>query len=380
MTTARDADHPRAEIVGSLLRSADVRSARRRLAAGDITADELRAIEDAAVLDAIALQERAGIDVVADGELRRDSWVPTVHALDGFEMRLGGPGWQWKGDAHAEAHSKRPYPAVVEPISVAHDLARDEYAFLAQHATRRTKYCLPAPSFHRTFWDPEHSPSAYPTPEEFLIAVRDYERALVRDLVDLGCDYLQLDAPNYGFICDPRFREEMADTGRDLAADIEFDAELDSSVFDGLDLTRAIHLCRGNSAGMWAASGGYEAVAADLFPRLRIDRLLLEYDTPRSGDFGALEHVPADVTVVLGLLTTKQGDLEDGDAVVVRIHEAQDLVPLDRLAVSPQCGFASVASGNPLTPEEQEQKLRLVGDLARRVWPRRAGSSRRRRP
>jgi methionine synthase II (cobalamin-independent) len=320
------------------------------------------------VLDAISLQERAGIDVVADGELRRDSWVPTVHALHGFEMRLGGPGWQWKGDARGEAHSKRPYPAVVEPISVAHDLAHDEYEFLRHHAARRTKYCLPAPSFHRTFWDPEHSRAAYTTPEAFLIAVRDYERALVRDLVEMGCDYVQLDAPNYGFICDPRFREEMADTGRDLAADIEFDAEIDSSVFDGLDVTRAIHLCRGNSAGMWAASGGYEAVAADLFPCLRIDRLLLEYDTPRSGDFGALEHVPADVTVVLGLLTTKEGELEDADAVEARIHEAEHVIPRDRLAISPQCGFASVASGNPLTTDEQEQKLRLVGELADRVW------------
>ena len=211
-----------------------------------------------------------------------------------------------------------------------------------------------------------HSRDAYPTPEDFLVEVRDYEQALVRDLIDLGCDYVQLDAPNYGFICDPRFREEMADTGRDLAADIRFDAELDSSVFDGVALTRAIHLCRGNSAGMWAASGGYEAVADQLFPRLTVDRLLLEYDTPRSGDFGALEHVPDHVTVVLGLLTTKQGALENADAVEGRIHEAEQIVPLDRLALSPQCGFASVASGNPLTPAEQAEKLRLVGDLARR--------------
>jgi 5-methyltetrahydropteroyltriglutamate--homocysteine methyltransferase len=362
--------NPRAEIVGSLLRSPDVREAHRRVTAGVMTMDELRAVEDAAVLDAVALQVDADIDVIADGELRRDSWVPTVHALGGFEMRLGGPGWQWKGDDRAAAHSKRPYPAVVDRISVAHDLARDEFAFLQQHAPRRTKYCIPAPSFHRTFWDPEHSRDAYPAPEDFLVEVRDYQQALVRDLIALGCDYVQLDAPNYGFICDPRFREEMADTGRDLAADIRFDAELDSSVFDGVDVTRAIHLCRGNSAGMWAASGGYEAVAEQLFPLLSVDRLLLEYDTPRSGDFGALEHVPDDVTVVLGLLTTKQGALEDADAVERRIHEAERIVPLDRLALSPQCGFASVASGNPLTPTDQEQKLRLVGDLARRVWSR----------
>jgi 5-methyltetrahydropteroyltriglutamate--homocysteine methyltransferase len=284
-------------------------------------------------------------------------------------MVLGGPGWQWRGSDRAAEHSKRPYPAVVEKISVAHDLAADEFEFLHEHADRRTKYCVPAPSFHRTFWDPEHSASAYATPEGFLVDVRDYLRSLARDLVARGCDYLQLDAPNYGFICDAAFREEMTSTGRDLAADVRFDAELDSSVFDELDgVTRAIHLCRGNSAGMWAASGGYEAIAAELFPALRVDRLLLEYDTPRSGDFGALEQVPDDVTVVLGLLTTKDGALEDAGAVEARIHEAAAYMPLERLAVSPQCGFASVASGNPLTEEQQEAKLALVGDVARRVW------------
>ena len=360
---------PRAEIVGSLLRSSAVRDARRRLAAGEISTSDARAVEDAAVVDAIALQERTGIDVVADGELRRDSWVPTVHALRGFEMVLGGPGWQWRGSDRAAEHSKRPYPAVVQKISVAYDLATEEFAFLHEHARHRTKYCLPAPSFHRTFWDPEHSTGAYPTAEDFLVEVRDYLRSLARDLVDLGCDYLQLDAPNYGFICDPAFREEMTSTGRDLAADVRFDAELDSSVFDGFDgVTRAIHLCRGNSAGMWAASGGYEAIAGELFPALRVDRLLLEYDTPRSGDFGALEHAPDDVAVVLGLLTTKDGALEDAAAVEARIHEAAAYVPIERLAVSPQCGFASVASGNPLSEDQQEAKLALVGAVARRVW------------
>lgn len=339
------------------------------MTAGELGAEELREVEDAAVLDAIALQERAGIEVIADGELRRDSWVPTVHALGGFEMVLGGPGWEWKGSDRAAEHSRRPYPAVVEKISVAHDLAREEYAFLHDHAGRRTKYCLPAPSFHRTFWDPEHSRDSYATPEDFLVDVRDYMRGLVHDLVALGCDYVQLDAPNYGFICDQGFREEMSATGRDLAADVRFDAELDSSVFDGLErVTTGIHLCRGNSAGMWAASGGYEAIAADLFPNLRADRLLLEYDTPRSGDFGALEHVPDSMSVVLGLLTTKEGALEDAATVQARIREAEQIVPLDRLALSPQCGFASVASGNPLTPEQQEAKLLLVGEVARRVW------------
>lgn len=361
--------HVRSETVGSLLRPAALRAARHRVSMGEAGEEELRQAEDAAVLAAIALQEAAGLDVITDGELRRRSWVPTVEALSGFSLIPGGAGWRWYGTERAERFDSMPYPFVTERIGVRRDLAREEYAFLKQHARTRSKYCLPAPSYHRTSWHPVHSRDAYPAVEEFLVDVRDYLRGVVTDLVALGCDYIQLDAPNYGFICDPEFRATLAAQGRDLAADLDFDAALDVSVFAGLTgVTRAMHVCRGNAAGNWAASGGYDAIAADLFPRLALDRLLLEYDTPRAGDFGALRHVRPETTVVLGLLTTKTGDLEDPAAVEARIREAAGIVPLERLALSPQCGFASVASGNPITPEQQEAKLRLVGHLARRVW------------
>jgi 5-methyltetrahydropteroyltriglutamate--homocysteine methyltransferase len=228
---------------------------------------------------------------------------------------------------------------------------------------------VPAPSYHRTVWHPEHSREAYPRCEDFLVAMRDVIRDTLREAVAMGCDYVQLDAPNYGNLCDPGLRAAMESSGRDLDGELEVDIALDNSVLEGLGgATTAMHVCRGNAAGNWAGSGGYDVIADRLFGGLSVDRLLLEYDTPRAGGFEALRHVRAGTTVVLGLLTTKTGDLEDAAAVEARIREAARIVPLERLALSPQCGFASVEWGNPLAPAEQEAKLRLVVDLARRVW------------
>ncbi|MEE8301989.1 MAG: cobalamin-independent methionine synthase II family protein [Candidatus Tectomicrobia bacterium] len=360
----------RADTVGSLLRPAALRQARRAHYRNELDADGLRAAEDEAVRQAIALQERLGLEIVSDGELRRDSWIATVQGvLSGFSLFPGGPGWQWQGTDSVEQWNAMPFPFVTDRVEAKWSLAEREYPFLHEHATQRTKYTIPAPSFHRFLWHAAHSRQAYPRCEDFLVAMRDYIRSEAERLVALGCAYLQLDAPNYGNLCDPVERTRLAAVGHDLDAAIAFDAELDSSVFDGLPgITRALHVCRGNAAGNWAASGGYQHVAADLFPRLKVDRLLLEYDTPRAGDFSPLAHVAPDTTAVLGLVTTKGGELETAERVEQRIQEATAWVPLERLALSPQCGFASVARGNPLTPEAQEAKLRLVIDVAQRVW------------
>ena len=182
-----------------------------------------------------------------------------------------------------------------------------------------------------------------------------------------------MDAPNYAqWHVDRDNRAAFEAWGHDMTAELVADAEIDDTVFEGVrGVTRAIHICRGNApGGRWLANGGYESIAGQVFPRLtRYDRLLLEYDTPRAGDFGPLRHVRPEATVVLGLLTTKQGALEDAGAVETRLREATRHAPLERLAVSPQCGFASGEAGNPLTPEQQEAKLRRVVDIARRVWP-----------
>lgn len=375
MTENTRAGVARADIVGSLLRPADLLEARRAAREGRIADADLGRIEDRAVLEAIALQETLGLDVVSDGEMRRAGWsTPLRSALTGFTALPGGSGYRWRtGDPsqnQVRDDRDRAWPFVTARVQVQRDVAQAEYPFLRAHARRRTKYCLPAPSYYRTHWHDTRSRDAYPSVEAFLTAMRDYTRQVVRDVAAMGCDYVQLDAPNYGRACDPEFRALMeAQERRGAVADLRFDVGLDSSVFDGITgITRAVHICRGNAAGAWNARGGYGAIAADTFPGLDVDVLLLEYDTPRAGDFSPLRQVRPQQTVVLGLLTTKHGRLEDAAGVEARIREAAAYVPLERLAVSPQCGFASVESGNPLTPDEQEAKLRLVAQVARRVW------------
>jgi 5-methyltetrahydropteroyltriglutamate--homocysteine methyltransferase len=358
---------PRAETVGSLLRPYELLAARRWLAEGTVSPERVREVEDVAVVGAIRVQESCGLDVVTDGEMRRGGWAVTTEILDGFERRPGGPGLTWHGEGK-DVRQNGGYPTVVRPVSLRQSVV-EEYAFLAEHARARTKFCMPAPSYHRRFWYAKHSAAAYPTCEQFLVAVRDLLREEVAKLVELGCDYVQLDAPNYGSLCDVEHRRQLEKKGHDLDAELEFDLQLDSSLFEGFTgITRALHVCRGNAAGRWHSTGGYGTIAEQLFPRLEVDVLLLEYDSDRAGDFEPLRCVPTGVVAVLGLVTTKTGGLEDEGTIEARIAEAARIKPLDELALSPQCGFASVAVGNPVTSEEQRAKLGLVGRVAHRVW------------
>src|SRR3989442_4082832 len=358
----------RADVVGSLLRPDYLREARAGMRAGKVSDADLRGMEDRAIRDAIALQESAGLDVITDGELRRNSWVVTIPLreegikrapLAGFDFLPADPGWWslWKEPDGSKAtvwtSPKRPF--VTRPIEVVRDIVEDEYAFLRTHARARTKLTIPAPSWHRIFWHPEHSRAAYPTPEEFLRDVARYLREeVIPEIVAAGGDYLQLDAPNYAqWHVDPGNRAAFETWGHDMAAELVADAEIDNLVFEGVrGITRAIHICRGNApGGRWLANGGYGAIADTVFPRLtNVDRLLLEYDTPRAGDFGPLARARPGTEVVLGLLTTKQGALEDAGAIEARIREASKLVPLELLAARPQAGFASRGAGNPAAP------------------------------
>jgi 5-methyltetrahydropteroyltriglutamate--homocysteine methyltransferase len=367
-TEPRAEAEPRAETVGSLLRTPEALHAAKSGDLGD------RAVLDAAVLDAIKLQRDAGADVITDGELRRSNWADTPDFLDCFDKIAGNTGGlRWRGgeDGPAGGHAAA-YDTVARRVSAARRTGdrSAQYAFLAEHAGMRTKFTLPSPSYHRRYWWEEVSRAAYDSAEEYLTEVRDALREVVDQVVALGCDYIQLDAPNYGSLCDPDNRARMAAAGADVDAQIAFDAALDSSLFDGLTgVTRAVHVCRGNApGGRWHSTGGYGVISARLFPRLHVDRLLLEYDTERAGAFGPLADVPSGVVAVLGLLTTKSGDLEDERAVRERITEAATVKPLAELAVSTQCGFASVAVGNPITPEQQARKLELVARVARVTW------------
>src|SRR6266536_180269 len=376
----------RADVVGSLLRPAYLREARQGARAGTVSEADVRAAEDRAVREAIAVQESAGLDVITDGELRRQSWVVTIPLLEegashaplaGYEFLPAEPGWWslWKepDGRRAQVWTAATRPFVTKGLRVVRDIVAEEYAFLKANAHARTKFTIPAPSWHRIFWHPEYSRAVYPTPEDFLRAVAAYLREeMVPKLIALGGDYIQMDAPNYAqWHVDAGNRAAFEAWGHDMTAELTADAEIDNTVFEGVGgVTRAIHICRGNApGGRWLADGGYERIAGEVFPRLtNYDRLLLEYDTPRAGDFGPLRHVRPETAVVLGLLTTKQGALEDAAAVEARVREATQYISLTRLAVSPQCGFASGEAGNPLTLEQQEAKLRRVAEVARRVW------------
>jgi 5-methyltetrahydropteroyltriglutamate--homocysteine methyltransferase len=377
-------DNPRAETVGSLLRTEEgIRAAR---GAGGPGAGKLL---DEAVLGAVKLQEDVGLDVITDGEMRRTAWAQTPRFVGCFEATPGRGALNWRGGTGARPGAPSSpgapgapgapgvvaggYPAVVRRVAAgprAGDMA-DEYAFLAQHANARTKFTMAAPSYHRRYWSPSHSSRAYRDCEEFLTDIRDYQREVVRDLVALGCDYIQLDAPNYGSLCDPDTRARMTAEGRDPDAETAFDAELDNSLFEGTDgITTALHICRGNGpGGAWHSAGGYGAISRQLFPRLKFSRLLLEYDSGRAGTFEPLADVRPGTVVVLGLLTTKSDQLDDEADISARIDEAAGLKPLDELALSTQCGFASVPGSNPVSPAGQRAKLELVARLAHRTWP-----------
>ena len=382
---------PRAEVVGSLLRGEAVLRAVRRGSLAD------QAVINDAVWDNIRLQEEAGLDVITDGEARRLGWVDTPRLLDCFAIYEGRGALNWRGGAPvpsgdagtgpggaaAPGGGTGPggigrqgagggYPTVVRRVADAdrHGDPIDGYDFLARHARVRTKFTLPAPSYHRRYWSASHSLAAYNNAEEYLTEIRDWLRESVDRLVALGCDYIQLDAPNYGSLCDPDTRARMVAEGRDPDAELEFDVALDNSLFDGITgVTTALHICRGNGPrGMWHSAGGYAAISGSMFGKLNFSRLLLEYDSDRAGDFGPLDDVREGTTVVLGLLTTKSDALDDEDLVRSRIAEAARHKPLEHLALSTQCGFASAPPANPVSPESQRAKLRMVARIARSVW------------
>ncbi|HLF79569.1 MAG TPA: cobalamin-independent methionine synthase II family protein [Dehalococcoidia bacterium] len=372
----------RAETVGSLLRPAYLMQARQDARDGKISAADLRAVEGRAVLEAIALQKSVGLDVISDAEYRRQGWNPATSFQPDAPIGGYGPADDyritymkfWRDDSgQIVPRNLGPGSVIKEPLTLKHDIVTSEYDFLRKNAGFRTKYTFTAPSYHRHFWHPKYSSAAYPTVDIYLKAVRDFiRREIVDRLLSYGCDYIQLDAPNYGqAYTDPEVRAAFEAEGHDLDAEAAADAELDNSLFDGISgVTRAIHVCRGNGGGgYWSATGGYEHFAHLMFPRLtNVDTLLLEYDTERAGGFEPLQHVRPGTTAVLGLLTTKNGKLEDDKAVEDRIREASKFLPLQNLALSTQCGFASSGAGNPLTVEEQNAKLQLVRRVATRIW------------
>jgi 5-methyltetrahydropteroyltriglutamate--homocysteine methyltransferase len=313
-----------------------------------------------------------GLDVVTDGEMRRLSFQSQLAAaVDGFaDWDLDAFLWgDWQSAALGEMHVERPALAVMGKLRRRRSLASEEFVYVRGRTDRVVKLSLPSPSLYANFWDPKRSTSAYPNLEAFLEDVAELLREEVEELVQLGATYLQLDAPHYPLLIDPTYREFYESRGWPAERWLELGLELDNHVIgDRPGVTFGFHLCRGNQASRWLVEGGYDWLADRIFPRIRAERLLLEYDDERSGTFAPLRSVPDGKLVVLGLVTTKGSRRETVGELVDRIREAANFVPLERLALSPQCGFASSVVGNALSTEDQRVKLRTIVETAEAVW------------
>ena len=362
------------DVVGSLLRPVALRKARDDWVAGRLNHAQFKSIEDRAVDEAVSLQEAAGLDIVTDGEMRRLSFQsPMTEAVDGFgpwdlNVFLWG---HWHG-AGAVGERRRDRPVdlgVVSRLVRKRHLVAEEFVYLRRRTSRVAKVTLPSPSLFVNFWSPERSQSAYASLDHFLADVVAILRDEVAELVRLGATYVQIDAPHYPLLLAPATGSFYESRGWTFDQWLSRGIELDNAVMAGFaEVTFAIHLCRGNQESRWLVAGDYEPIARPIFQRIHATRLLLEYDDERSGSFAPLRHVPDDKTVVLGLVSTKRPQTEASEDLIRRITEASRFVPLERLALSPQCGFASSIVGNNRSIEDERRKLERVCETARRIW------------
>jgi 5-methyltetrahydropteroyltriglutamate--homocysteine methyltransferase len=345
----------RADHVGSLLRPKKLREAFRSLAG-----EELRAVQDECIRDVVRLQKDCGLDVLTDGEFRRISyWEKFVRLTRGLEVC----------DAVFTFHdadgneSKFTAPYVSGKVARSEPITLDELAFPNQKIT------MPAPStmhFYRfTDWG-----SAYKDPREFFRDLGKVYQAEIADLARAGCRYVQLDEVAVAILCDPAARERVKAAGEDPDRLVELYIEAINEAVKSrpAQVTVGVHVCRGNYKGMYLSEGGYDSVAEKFFSRTDVNHFLLEFDTPRAGGFAPLRHVPKDKGVVLGLVSSKNAQLEKVDALEKRTEDAARYMDLDRLAISPQCGFASTIGGNPVTEADQRAKLKLCVEAAKEIW------------
>ena len=354
------------DVVGSLLRPAYLKDARKRRESGELTDAEFKRIEDRAVDEAVALQTRVGLDVVTDGEFRRYAFFGhLIDAVEGFD-KLGGWAIPFRNEAGEKIVQKR--PVVVSKLRRKRPLCAEEFTYLRARTDRPAKVTMISAQQAAAYYEPEKSAGAYATIDAYLSDVVDIMKDEVAELIRLGCRYIQIDSPQYAALLDPDIREGYRKRGNDPDRLIDLAVEMDNAVIgDHPGIVFGLHLCRGNNQSRFYASGDYGPIAR-IFRQTRFHRFLLEFDDERSGGFEPLATVPEDRTVVLGLVSTKRPQLEDKQELKRRVEAASKFVSRDRLAVSPQCGFASTMEGNEVTEKDQEAKLRLVTELAREVW------------
>jgi 5-methyltetrahydropteroyltriglutamate--homocysteine methyltransferase len=364
-----------ADQIGSLLRPLELIQAWGQLFAGQLAPDRLEEIEDHAIEEALRQQERTGIGIYTDGEFRRIVYLTSLaQAVDGFVMGRGDR-LPWKATGRDVPREMQEFtlPVVTERLRLKFRISGKEAAFMREHAPGPFKITLPSPAhFVQGSWKPGISDAAYPTPYELMSHIAQILAAEAAQLASEGVSYIQVDSPTYTQFADPEWNDWFAQHGLDKDRLLDEAIASDNSILDAArsaGATTAVHLCRGNGMGAWLSSGGYDPIADKVFA-LRADRLLLEYDTDRAGTFEPLRNVPSDKVVVLGLVSTKVPELESRDDLRRQIDAAAAYVPLERLALSPQCGFASDFRGNPITADDQWRKLVLVASVAEEVWGR----------
>ena len=362
----------RADHVGSLLRPRELLRAREEFAEGRVSAGELREREDAAIRDVVRMQEDVGLLAATDGEFRRASWhMDFIYRLGGIDRAADNVTVQFhneEGDLEFTSAALQ----VKENVRLEETIFGDDFRFLQSTVENSTpKLSIPSPSMvHYRGGRAAIDEGLYPDLEAFWVDLTDAYADEVRRLGELGCTYLQLDDTSLAYLNDPRQREHIASLGGDAEHQHETYIRNINRVLrdrpEGMAVTT--HMCRGNFRSSWAAEGGYDFVAEVLFNELEVDGFFLEYDDARSGGFEPLRFVPEDRVVVLGLVTTKRGELEEKDTLKRRIEEASRFVDLERICLSPQCGFSSTVEGNTLSYDQQVAKLRLIVETAEEVW------------
>jgi 5-methyltetrahydropteroyltriglutamate--homocysteine methyltransferase len=357
----------RADHVGSLLRPAALRRARQRHAAGEIGREELTALEDHEIRQLIRKQEGVGLRSITDGEFRRSWWhLDFLWGLDGLERYTMD-----QGVAFAGVTTRAEGARVVGKIGFSGHPMIDHFRFLAGHTKHTPKVTIPAPSAaYGRVGRHAVSDRVYPDLEQFFQDLGAAYRKAVRAYADAGCRYLQMDEVYIAMLCDANNREQMRARGDDPAKLATIYADLINEAMSDIppDMTITMHLCRGNHKSTFMGAGAYDWVTEVLFDRIKVHGYFMEYDTERAGGFEPLRHVPRDRSVVLGLVSSKFGQLEERDAILRRIEAASKFIDLSRLCLSPQCGFASTEEGNLLDEKEQWDKLRMIVEIAEEVW------------
>jgi 5-methyltetrahydropteroyltriglutamate--homocysteine methyltransferase len=362
----------RADHVGSLLRPKRLLEARAQHAAGEILPEQLREVEDDCIREVVRMQENVGLQAATDGEFRRTSWhmdfIYQLGGVDRTDEKLKVHFRNEQGELDFESAALH----VHDRVTLEETIFGDAFAFLRDAVTGVTpKLTVPSPSMvHYRGGRAAIDQHVYPELESFWTDLTSAYAEEVRRLGELGCTYLQLDDTSLAYLNDPAQRAVITERGGDAEHQHELYIRNINAAIAGRPEGMAVttHMCRGNFRSSWAAEGGYDFVAEALFSELEVDGFFLEYDDERSGGFEPLRFVPPGKTVVLGLVTTKRGALEDKDQLKRRIDEAARYVPLEQLCLSPQCGFSSTVEGNTLTAEEQEAKLRLIVETAAEVW------------